>query len=92
MIPSRPRFKQTVSSRPWPDRSCRGIKKPIDTTCGVAHGITVIRAVLDTNVIVAALKSPRGASNEILRLADAGRFEIALTVPLFTEYEDVLLK
>jgi len=52
----------------------------------------VIRAVLDTNVIVAALKSPRGASNEILRLADAGRFEIALTVPLFTEYEDVLLK
>lgn len=50
----------------------------------------MIRAVLDTNVIVAALKSPKGASNEILRLADAGRFEIAISVPLVAEYEDVL--
>lgn len=50
----------------------------------------MIRAVLDTNVIVAALKSPRGASNEILRLADAGHIEIAISVPLVTEYEDVL--
>lgn len=50
----------------------------------------MIRVVLDTNVIVAALKSPTGASNEVLRLADAGQFEIVISVPLVTEYEDVL--
>jgi putative PIN family toxin of toxin-antitoxin system len=50
----------------------------------------VIRAVIDTNVIVAALKSSRGASYEILRRADTGAFEPALSVPLLLEYEDVL--
>jgi putative PIN family toxin of toxin-antitoxin system len=71
-------------------RRAEGPYRLFDTVHSVIYGIIVIRAVLDTNVIVAALKSPRGASNEILRLADAGQFEIALSVPLATEYEDVL--
>ncbi|HUF61201.1 MAG TPA: PIN domain-containing protein [Verrucomicrobiales bacterium] len=50
----------------------------------------MIRAVIDTNVVVAALKSIRGASYEILRRADTGVFEPALSVPLLLEYEDVL--
>lgn len=50
----------------------------------------MIRVVLDTNVVVAALRSPTGASNEVLRLAESGLFEVAISVPLVTEYEDVL--
>lgn len=50
----------------------------------------MIRAVLDTNVIVAALKSSKGASHELLLRMDAGHFQPALSVPLVTEYEDVL--
>lgn len=50
----------------------------------------MIRAVLDTNVIVAAFKSPKGASHELLLRMDAGHFQPVLSVPLVTEYEDVL--
>jgi putative PIN family toxin of toxin-antitoxin system len=49
----------------------------------------VIRAVIDTNVLVAALKSSTGASHEILLAADQGDFEVALSVPLLAEYDDV---
>jgi len=45
--------------------------------------------VIDTNVLVAALRSSSGASHQILLAADAGRFEFALSVPLLAEYEDV---
>jgi putative PIN family toxin of toxin-antitoxin system len=49
----------------------------------------VFRAVLDTNVIVAALRSSSGASFQILLAADRGEFELALSVPLLAEYDDV---
>lgn len=52
-------------------------------------GIVVIRAVIDTNVLVAALRSSSGASHEILLAADRGDFEVALSVPLLAEYDDV---
>jgi len=45
--------------------------------------------VIDTNVLVAALRSSSGASFQILLAADKGEFEMALSVPLLTEYEDV---
>lgn len=62
----------------------------IEITCDVVYDTTMIRAVLDTNVIVAALKSSKGASYEIIRLADLGVFQPVLSVSLLTEYEDVL--
>ena len=49
----------------------------------------MIRAVIDTNVLVAALRSSSGASYQILLAADRGDFEIALSVPLLAEYDDV---
>lgn len=49
----------------------------------------MIRAVIDTNVLVAALRSSTGASHEILLAADWGDFEVALSVPLLAEYDDV---
>lgn len=51
-----------------------------------------MRVVLDTSVLVAAWKSRNGASFALLQELQAGRFEIALSVPLVVEYEDVLLR
>ena len=48
--------------------------------------------VLDTNVLVSALRSTRGASFRLVSLLDTGRFEINLSVPLVVEYEDVLMR
>lgn len=48
------------------------------------------RVVLDTNVLVAALRSNQGASFRLLSLLGEDRFEIAISAPLVFEYEDVL--
>jgi putative PIN family toxin of toxin-antitoxin system len=48
--------------------------------------------VLDTNVLVAALFSRRGASFWLLRRVLDGRLPIAISVALAFEYEDVLLR
>lgn len=48
-----------------------------------------MKLVLDTDVIVAALRSPSGASAELLRLARHGDIGIAVSVPLVLEYEAV---
>lgn len=45
--------------------------------------------MIDTNVLIAALRSSSGASHQILLAADRGAFEIALSVPLLAEYDDV---
>jgi len=50
----------------------------------------VFRLVLDTSVIVAALRSRRGASNEVLRNVATRRLVLLATPALFLEYEDVL--
>ena len=51
-----------------------------------------MRVVLDSNVLVAALRSRNGASFELLRLLRANRFEVALSVPLAFQYEAVLVR
>ena len=45
---------------------------------------------MDTNVIVAAFRSRRGASNALLRLVDAGGVTPLCSTALFLEYEAVL--
>lgn len=49
----------------------------------------MIRAVIDTDVLNAALRSSSGASHQILMAADRGDFQVALSVPLLAEYDDV---
>lgn len=46
-----------------------------------------MRLVLDTDVIVAAMRSPRGASAELLRRIDRGQATLLLSVALALEYE-----
>ncbi len=53
--------------------------------------MAVPRVVLDTNVVVAGLRSRRGASFRLLSQLGRGRFEVAVSVPLVLEYEEVLL-
>lgn len=45
--------------------------------------------VLDTNVLIAALRSRQGASFQVLTRVGRGAFELNLSVPLVFEYEDV---
>jgi putative PIN family toxin of toxin-antitoxin system len=47
-------------------------------------------AVIDTNVLISALRSNRGGSHEVIRRVGTGRFETALSVPLLLEYEEVV--
>jgi putative PIN family toxin of toxin-antitoxin system len=44
--------------------------------------------VLDTNVVVSALSSKRGASYKLLSLLGSKQFEINISVSLILEYED----
>lgn len=48
-----------------------------------------MKLVLDIDVVVAAMRSPAGASAELLRLAVAGRVRLAASVALALEYEAI---
>jgi putative PIN family toxin of toxin-antitoxin system len=48
--------------------------------------------VIDTNVVVAGLRSRRGSAFRLLTLVGTGQFDIHLSVPLVLEYEEVLLR
>ena len=48
------------------------------------------RIIIDTNVLVSALKSRKGWSFDLLTRVGSGQFEHVVTVPLVIEYEDVL--
>ena len=48
--------------------------------------------VIDTNVLIAGLRSRNGASFRLLELVGKGYFDINLSVPLVLEYEDVLYR
>lgn len=50
------------------------------------------RIVIDTNVLVAGLRSRRGASFQLLAMLPAARFRLIVTVPLVMEYADVLTR
>jgi putative PIN family toxin of toxin-antitoxin system len=48
--------------------------------------------VLDTDVLVAALRSATGASRRILQAARAHEFQLVMSVPLVVEYQSVLTR
>ena len=48
--------------------------------------------VIDTCVLVAAARSHNGVSFKLLSMLPSSDFEIALTVPLYTEYQAVLTR
>lgn len=46
--------------------------------------------VIDTNVLVTALKSSQGASYKLLSMVETGAFQLHISTPLVAEYEAVL--
>lgn len=46
-----------------------------------------MKIVLDTDVLVAAIRSPAGASAALIRTLQAGQVQVAASVALFVEYE-----
>ncbi|HQR60217.1 MAG TPA: putative toxin-antitoxin system toxin component, PIN family [Methylophilaceae bacterium] len=48
--------------------------------------------IIDTNVLVAAIRSPAGAAAEIMRRVLRSEIQAVASVPLFMEYEAVLLR
>lgn len=54
--------------------------------------MTVPTVVLDSNVLESAMRSRNGASFALLDAVGSGRFDIAISVPLVLEYEEVLLR
>ena len=54
--------------------------------------MSTAQIVLDTNILVAAQRSQRGASAKLMSLVGKNRFDIHLSVPLVLEYEEILLR
>lgn len=52
----------------------------------------MLRAVVDTNVVYAALYSNTGASSELFRPLTAGHWKLVLSNTLCAEYEEVLTR
>lgn len=51
-----------------------------------------MRIVLDTSVLVAATRSRNGASFQIVSMLPSPKFEIALTIAVYTEWQAVLTR
>jgi putative PIN family toxin of toxin-antitoxin system len=62
----------------------------LDVILPAIYHMLVLRVVVDTDVMVAAMRSDAGASRLILRSALLRRFDLLLSVPLVLEYEAVL--
>ena len=51
-----------------------------------------MRVVIDTNVLVAAVRSKTGASKKLIDLLPSDKFEPAMSVSLYLEYLDVMTR
>ena len=51
-----------------------------------------MKVVLDTSVLFQAMYSSQGASHAIFQLIRTGDLKLALSIPVFEEYRDVLLR
>jgi putative PIN family toxin of toxin-antitoxin system len=49
--------------------------------------MSAMKCVFDTDVVVAAIRSPNGASAALIRALQSGQIKVAASVALFVEYE-----
>ena len=52
----------------------------------------MVKVVIDTNILVSALRSDMGASYALISKLPSKKFHICLSVPLYTEYQAVLTR
>ena len=50
------------------------------------------KIVIDTNVIIAGLRSRKGASFKLISLLNSKQFDLNISVPLILEYESIALQ
>jgi putative PIN family toxin of toxin-antitoxin system len=50
----------------------------------------ILRIVIDTNIVISALNSSRGAANKLLSIIGDGKYISCISVPLIFEYEEVI--
>ena len=71
---------------------------PTCSSCGLAktqfNGYTgaTMRVVLDTSVLVSAMRSQRGASYRLIRSLPSPQFQPVLSISLYTEWQSVLTR
>ncbi len=54
--------------------------------------MSIPQIVINTNIIIAGLRSRNGSAFRLLELVGRGQFDLHLSVPLVLEYEDVLFR
>ncbi len=66
----------------------------LDSAFGIIYNtsMSAYHIVLDTNVLIAALRSRRGAAHRLLLLVGSEKFTLHVSVPLVLEYEDAALR
>ncbi|PXF56954.1 MAG: putative toxin-antitoxin system toxin component, PIN family [Deltaproteobacteria bacterium] len=52
----------------------------------------MIKVIIDTNILVTALKSDKGAAYALISKLPSKKFQLSISVPLYTEYQDVLTR
>ena len=52
----------------------------------------MIDVIIDTNILVSALKSDMGASYTLISKLPSPKFQFSISVPLYIEYQDVLTR
>jgi len=68
------------------------LNKPIAAHDDATYDIIMLRVVIDTDVMVAALESSTGASRQVLLRALNGEMHLLLSTTLMLEYEAVLTR
>jgi len=49
-----------------------------------------MKVVIDTNIIISASKSPKGAANKIIELIDEEKIQVCICTEILNEYKSVL--
>lgn len=52
----------------------------------------MVNVIIDTNILVSALKSDMGASYTLISKLPSPKFQFSISVPLYIEYQDVLTR
>jgi putative PIN family toxin of toxin-antitoxin system len=74
----------------WRCAPCEALPATLDQSLAFEAVRLMQDVVIDTNVLVAALRSRRGASYQLVRLIGQGFWRVNISVALALEYEDVL--
>ncbi len=68
-------------------------QKNLEIYRGIIYtNIKKFKIVIDTNVLISALRSRKGASSKLFSLLDSDKFILNLSVPLILEHESIAIR